>query len=290
MIRLFLSLLSLVVAQAAVQKPQTYWHMCDASAAVALDDQRFVVADDEGNVLRIFKRGEPEPISEHNLTKFLDAKKGESDLEGAAKVGDRIYWISSHGVDKNGKSAPNRQRFFATGIDLQPVGTPYRSLLKDINFDPSTANIEGMCARADGSLLIGFRTPLRGTRAVLVPFLNPSQVIQGEAAKFGEVIEIDTGGYGIRDICPVGDKFLALAGSTGGRKSFRLYLWDGKKAEFLPGFYFDKLNPEALFRFPNDAADVIQVLSDDGGNKCKDLKKEERHFRAGEFSIPQLRP
>lgn len=115
MIRSFLALLSLVAAHAALQKPQTYWHMCDASAAVALDNERFVVADDEGNVLRVFKRGEPEPLSEHNLTKFLDAKKGESDLEGAARVGDRIYWISSHGVNKNGKFEPNRQRFFATG-------------------------------------------------------------------------------------------------------------------------------------------------------------------------------
>jgi hypothetical protein len=31
--------------------------MCDASAAVALDADHFVVADDENNVLRIYRRG-----------------------------------------------------------------------------------------------------------------------------------------------------------------------------------------------------------------------------------------
>jgi len=32
--------------------------MCDASAAVALGNDRFIVADDEDNVLRVYRRGQ----------------------------------------------------------------------------------------------------------------------------------------------------------------------------------------------------------------------------------------
>src|SRR5688572_4915266 len=128
-----------VVSQAALQNQSHYWEMCDASAAVALDAQHFVVADDEGNVLRVYKRGEPKPVNEFNVAKFLlgKGKKSETDLEGAAMVGNRIYWISSHGRNREGEEAPNRQRFFATavttqgGLRLIPVGAPYPSLLDD---------------------------------------------------------------------------------------------------------------------------------------------------------------
>src|SRR3954466_5537249 len=79
-------------ARAALQNPQTYWEMCDASAAVALDETHFAVADDEGNTLRVYKIGEPKPVREYEVGKFLVAqhKKAETDLEGAARVGDRI--------------------------------------------------------------------------------------------------------------------------------------------------------------------------------------------------------
>src|SRR5688572_15081211 len=131
------------VARADLQNPQTYWEMCDASAAIALDKDHFIAADDEGNILRVYKRGEPLPVKRADVGRFLVGKnKTEADLEGAARVGDRIYWIGSHGRNKDAKAAPSRQRFFATQIattdprDVRPLGLPYGGLLNDLLEDP----------------------------------------------------------------------------------------------------------------------------------------------------------
>jgi hypothetical protein len=320
MMRRFLGLILLAAighmkANSALLEPETFWGMCDASAGIALDDSHFVVADDESNILRIYKRGEANPIREHDFSKFLEAKRGETDLEGAARVGNRIYWISSHGRDRQGRPAPKRQRFFATdihgksGLKLEHVGKPCESLLTDLFAEtrfarhgfaeaslispkqPGGLNIEGMCARPDGSLLIGFRNPVPAGKGLLVPLLNPNDVIEGVRAKFGDVIELDLGGFGVRDISPAGgDKYLIIAGSREGAKTFRLYSWNGARAEQIPGDFFTRLNPEAIFRFENDAPGVFQILSDDGGKRvsgveCKDLPEESRRFRAGEIHL-----
>ena len=303
---------------AAIKNLQTYNELCDASAAVALDDTHFVVADDEGNALRVFERGNPKPVSIYDLSRFLvDRKKGnEFDLEGAARIGDRIYWITSHGRNRDGEFAPNRHRFFALrilahGQFLDPLGKPYTGLLDAIltdrrfdNFGLLAAsklspkghgglNIEGLCPRADGSLLIGFRNPVPNGKSLLLPLLNPDRVIEGQSPRFGEMIELELGGRGIRDITQYGDKFLILAGQHHSEKDFELCIWDGKsEPEKIRGIKFGKLNPEAFFRFPNDPPNVFQVLSDDGGEKsggknCKDLPQSQRRFRAGELKLPQ---
>jgi hypothetical protein len=122
--------------------------------------------------------------------------------------------------------------------------------------------------------------------------LNPDKVISGERPQFGEMIELDLGGFGIRDLAPSGNGFLIIAGARDGTKNFRLYNWDGKGATtVVPGVRFEHLNPEAIFQFPTDAPDVFQILSDDGskrtaGQECKELPKDQRHFRAGELRVP----
>ena len=102
----------------------TYRGLCDASAAVALDADHFIVAGDEDNTLRVYRRGRPESVREAPLASFLGSGDKESDLEAAAAVGSRIYWIASHGRNSKGKPRPERQRFFATDIDTaaQPPG------------------------------------------------------------------------------------------------------------------------------------------------------------------------
>src|SRR4051812_47683104 len=88
---------------AAIRDLQSYNEICDASAAVALDAKHFVGGDDGGNALPIYERGKPEPVGTYDLSRFLiDRKRGsEFDLEGAARVGDRIYWIASHGRNRD---------------------------------------------------------------------------------------------------------------------------------------------------------------------------------------------
>jgi hypothetical protein len=311
-----------VAGQAELRNPRTYGEMCDASAAVALDENHFAVADDEGNTLRVYKRGEDLPTREFDIAKFLgNSKKTESDLEGAARVGNRVYWIGSHGRGRDGKEEPHRQRFFATDIKgemgrkLEPVGKPYTTLLKDLFADPrfknsalqkssllspkhqGGLNIEGMCGRAsDGAVLIAFRTPVPDGKALILPLLNPDKVIRGEHARFGDLITLDLGGYGIRDLAPDENGFLILASATHGPHIFKIYYWDGQsgKPQVVSDERFEGWNPEALFRFPSDPPGVFQILSDDGrhmggGIPCKDFPKEQRRFRAGELHVDSLK-
>ena len=89
-------------------------------------------------------RGGP-PIKEFDCNAFLEVqgKSLEADLEAGARIGDRAYWIGSHGRNIHGKERLNRCRFFATDIrvtggevTLTPVGKPYKDLLDDLIRDP----------------------------------------------------------------------------------------------------------------------------------------------------------
>lgn len=171
----------------------------DASAAVAVGDDIFVMADDENNVLRIYEAGKAsQPIGSFDMTSFLNIELDfpEADIEAATRVGQRIYWITSHGRNRDGKPRPNRYRFFATellvegrSIKLLPAGKPFENLVHEllktqdarrIGLDKATRfgeelkkkdrerlapkneglNIEGLCASPDGgTLYIGLRNP-----------------------------------------------------------------------------------------------------------------------------------
>ncbi|OHB85636.1 MAG: hypothetical protein A2Z38_04135 [Planctomycetes bacterium RBG_19FT_COMBO_48_8] len=171
----------------------------DASAAVAVGENMFVVADDENNILRIYETGKAgQPVGSFDMTSFLGIEPDhpESDIEDATIVGRRIYWITSHGRNKDGKMRPNRYRFFATdvfienrSVKLRPAGKPYKTLVHELlktqaarrlGLDKATRfgaelkkkdmeklapkdeglNIEGLCASADGgTLYFGLRNP-----------------------------------------------------------------------------------------------------------------------------------
>src|SRR2546426_46514 len=131
----------LACGEIKVSRPMKYSDMCDASAAVAINERLFVVACDEDNILRIYRNDAPgPPVQKFDLSRFLQlhTKHPETDLEGAARLGDRVFWISSHGRNIIGKERVNRHCFFATdlkvsnrgvdsdrGVAIVPVGRPY---------------------------------------------------------------------------------------------------------------------------------------------------------------------
>ena len=123
----------------------TYSGACDASAAVALDARHFVVANDEHNVLGVYRLGTPAAVASVPLDRFLGTRTGtgKSDIEGAAMIGSRIYWISSHARDARGRAgpaAPVRDRHRGRGdASVVPAGWPYTQLLEDLVGAPELA-------------------------------------------------------------------------------------------------------------------------------------------------------
>jgi hypothetical protein len=188
-----------VVGGQSTGKAQIYRGTSDTSGAVALGEDMFAVADDENNILRVYKINGSSPVYSYDVSDFLRTERDhpEADIEGATKIGRRVYWITSHGRNKSGKVRPNRYRFFATDIEvnrgkvrIQPVGKPCKTLLSTLlslraarnlelhkaagfgstNLSKSDMkklapkrqglNIEGLCASPDGRVLyIGFRNP-----------------------------------------------------------------------------------------------------------------------------------
>jgi hypothetical protein len=287
--------------------------MADASGAVAVSSNLFVVADDEDNNLSLYRneQGGP-PIKQFDCNAFLEVtgKSLEADLEAGARIGDRAFWIGSHGRNKNGKERSNRCRFFATDIrvegdqvTLTPVGRPYKDLLEDFIADPRfekfhlaeaaghapkepmALNIEGLSATPENQLLIGFRNPIPGGRALLIPLLNPNEVIQGQHAKLGNPMQLDLGGLGIRDIAWFKETYIIIAGPNSGGGPFRLYRWTGgtAKPEHIKVAHLNDYHPEAIVIYPKKGLNEFQILSDDGKSKVGEENQHELPWHQRQF-------
>ncbi len=297
---LFISVLVALHTSEGCAKPKRdaptqviYFGTADGSAAVALDTEHFAAASDEDSTLRVYSRtrGGP-PVRTIDLTQFLDVSttSPETDLEAAARISNRAYWISSHGRNSRGKERETRYRFFATdittdkqGVTLVPVGKPYKDLLRDLIEEeqlepfqleeaatrpPKSAgglNIEGLCSTGDKRLLIGFRNPVPQGRALLVPLLNPDGVVQGNRARFGPPIRLDLGALGIRDMAFWEGEYLIIAGPFDGKGQSRLYRWAGGDAspKLLDRVSLKGFNAEAIVIYPDYGLRQVQLLSDD---------------------------
>lgn len=285
----------------------TFFGMCDASAAAAIDGEHFIVADDEDNTLRVFSRAGGTALSEHELSEFLGnkgkKKPKEADLEAGAQIGNRTFWITSHGRNSKGKETPERHRLFATEVKFEDgkasvthTGKPYNRLLEDLVAEPKLAayglkeaaelapkspgalNIEGMSSTPENHLLIGFRNPIPGGKALLVPLLNPNAVIEGARAEFGSPIELDLGGLGVRSLGYYDDRYLIIAGKFAEGEGSKLYEWNGKdQPRLVERVSFSSMNPEGIAFHRKNGVNEYFVLSDDGsveidGCACKKLK------------------
>lgn len=276
--------------------------MANASAAVRVGGNRILVGSDEDNALLLYDaRSGGRPIKAFQTSPWLGhgSSAGEVDFEGAARVGDVLFWIGSHSRNKNGRYRPERQRLLALRISdedgevhLEPVGKVVTTLVDALESAPALAafhlgeaarlapevagalNIEGLSASATGGLWIGFRSPVPAVGALLVPVINPMEIVVGQPPKWGEPVQVDLGGKGIRDIVWTGREYFILGGNAieGGRT--RLFRWSGQGAVATqvkaPGL--KDLNPEGLVFFGTTENPRLLVLSDDGNRKGNDAR------------------
>jgi hypothetical protein len=313
---------AVVPGRAQTQADTEYLGMCDASGAVDVGAELFVVASDEDNRLRLYRRGVPQALQEFDLSGFLETGPGgEADLEGATRAPNGlVYWIASHGANKNGKPRPARRRLFATqivhgegSVVLKTVYNPYSALVEDLARERKLAkfgfaraaelppeatgglNIEGLASTPEGRLLIGFRNPLSGGHAIIVVLDNPDAVLgASDRPGFGDPIELDLGGSGVRSLEYVEARkaYLIVAGPTGDEGAFKLFLWNGpgstEVTEIRDAPLHD-LQPEAFINLAG--SEEILLISDDGGRAmggraCKDLKPAQQRFRTRSFTLP----
>lgn len=199
------------------------------------------------------------------------------------------------------------------GQSLQQVGAPYTQLVQDILRDrklkhygfeeaeklPPKAegglNIEGLTATPQGELLIGFRNPIPQGKALLLTLKNPRELL-GEnypTAIFGDPIELDLAGLGIRsiDYWEARHLYLIIAGAYGTSEQFCLYQWSGldrnpQKVD-VQGMPSD-FRPESLL-FYGSQSERFQILSDDGTivrskeGYCKEIEDRnhpQKYFRS----------
>ncbi len=298
----------------AVGKSEKVGYACDGSAIASIGEGYFWNGSDEDNILRLYKAGAAaKPLNQVNLNPHLktEVKEGgqpkEADIEAVARIGNRLYWIGSHGRSKkNPVDEPSRRLLFATDLsghgaasNLRPVGTPFRGLVAAAKSGTSVVsrallaaeplapgkggvNIEGMAATTDGSLLIGFRSPLVGGRAIVLRLRNPAVVIEkGSAPEFGNPMLLDLGGLGIRDIgaSAVPDEFWILAGSAGSGGTSAIYIWRPGHAPVASQIELPAAEgpPEGLMR---DISSGSWFMSTDKGDLdgCKKRKEAKRTF------------
>jgi Protein of unknown function (DUF3616) len=291
----------------SLSKPVLFERAVDGSAAVDVGDGFFVGATDENNVLRLYSTTDGAKVKELLPLNFGFplSKKGkvrEYDLEGAARIGDLIYWIGSHGRNSDGEVCEERQVLFATKLSGSGENTtlalvdggPYKNLLSNFKTDavlaelklgdaigekkpdlakapkePGAINIESLCADHE-RLLIGFRNPQIGGKALVIPLLNPEAVARGTGpAKFDKAILLDLGGLGVRDMVAWRDGLMIIAGDfvdrfEPGAKPSRVFYWKPGTDPQDIGVDFGDLNPEAIVIMGQGDKPRILILSDDG--------------------------
>ena len=271
-------------AEMVVIAQSRYFGLCDGSAAMRIDANTLIVANDETNVLYSYDISGGYPVSSVDLNKMLPLKTDrEIDIEAMASFGDRLYWIGSHGQNKNGKDRPNRHMLFATNIphrnldNLEITDGPYdlTGALKNAPVlhkyfskkiwkrapKKGGINIEGIVFDAKGDLLVGLRSPLSQKKGLLGNALVVTLAPLGNDWSVMGVTEIDLGNRGIRDIAAHEEGYLVIAGDVDAKRTSSLYMWNGSGLlEEIAVKGVSDLNPEAITRIDNHWL----VLSDDG--------------------------
>jgi len=272
-------------AVAAVSPPFSYSGLCEASAAAVLDGNHFVVASDDSTMLTVYRRGVAQPVT-------AIPRPGVTDMEGAARIGGRIFWLTSHSLtarreNSGGEDKPRRKHLFASTVSPGPTLVTDQGSFTGLRAQIAAAlgideaalmpwlNIEGLAEAPGGGLLLGLRAaPEAEQRALVLRVANPLVSAPAEGSRPARVWRLDLGGRGVRSLERVGEgahAYLILAGPRTDEHaiSFALYWWDGESETVMPGpvVPFGGMTPEALIAWGDGE---IQILGDNGSDDTSD--------------------
>lgn len=264
----------------------------EPSAVIQLQPGLFLIGEDEvDKPLHLFEV----PVGEDNLVQvgYLEGFTGGiDDLEGAARgEGGQVFLITSHSSTKKGKRKQEREQLVRLKVKGRQIlhQQKVKSLLPDIRYQLATVvglhgssleevNVEGLSFDASGQkLLLGLRTPLYGSRSIVLVIENPYALFDNDQQPhFGKPLIFDMGG-GIRAMTydhRRGSYLLANEAKTNkGKRRSMLWEWDGR-----PG------NQPVRIRMPKfkgvDNVEGVAVVSHSGKEYillvCDDGKEEAR--------------
>ena len=237
-------------------------------SAIAKVGSFLLIASDEAagmdrseNYLQVLKQVGFNRYAVHqDILLVKGAKAEEMDIEGIAVDGNTVFVVGSHSSlrkrlspDKNYQT--NRSRFLDSEIDTQKSrnrlcrltvdsegkgskieftnlgdiirGDPVLRTFSQIPGKENGVDIEGIAVK-ETWLYVGFRSPVfRGNYVPVMKF-------QFHTPTDYELLFVNLGGRGIRDITAVSDGFLIVAGPPGDVDgSYQLYHWDGQ--DVIPG-------------------------------------------------------
>ena len=264
-----LGLLLFVIAGACLGTADTAWfkkfrkfeQIYEPSGVQQLPDGRFVVVQDEAShpldlfTLQSDGQVAEQPLFRRSLFSWASSNRALNTLDDleALAVDDRglIYAVTSYSRKENGKRADTREQLVRFGLDgeqivdfqvlrgLRKKITARHASLKDAARvrdvkDDGGFNIEGLSFDAGKeNLLLGLRSPLAGSKAIVVVLTNPRAVFDRDAKPriADRLIELDLDGGGIRGMSydPHLGGFLIIGAKPG--KAFKLWLWSGDARE-----------------------------------------------------------
>ncbi|MEO5659502.1 MAG: DUF3616 domain-containing protein [Polaromonas sp.] len=262
-----------------------------------LADGRFlVVEDEEQHPFSLVTIGPDGAVSSTAMKpgffEAFDSFWKLDDLEGVAlDQAGNLYAITSHSRDADGSEKKPRNKLVRFRIegdrivktklvkDLKPALLAAHPVLAQAaaNLDVKASggfNIEALEMSTDQQrLLIGFRSPLLGNRALITSVENPTEIFDADAPPriSATLITLDLGGNGIRAMSYISflDGYLISGGPAArAQVQFQAWFWSGAPDEparrvsvaGLPGFeHTEGISPAVI-----DGRQRIIFVSDDG--------------------------
>ena len=272
----------------------------EPSAIQQLPDGRFLVVEDEKDhsfsLVTIAANGE---VSSQSLGPAWfhggDPIWKLDDLEGLALDGTgQLYAITSHSRDDDGDEQKGREKLARFRIEKDKVAEPVvvgglkraltaaHPVLAAAALAPDAKsgaglNIEALEITPDGQrLLIGFRSPLQASAAIIASLENTAAIFDaGAAPQISNTLQtLDLGGHGIRGMSYVAamNGYLVISGpASRADHAFGLWFWNGQAAApalrvTVPGLAgFERA--EGVCPAVVDGVAKIVIVSDDGNRK-----------------------
>jgi Protein of unknown function (DUF3616) len=272
----------------------------EPSAIQQLPDCRFLVVEDEKDhsfsLLTLTANGD---VSTKSLGPAWfhggDPIWKLDDLEGlTCDSAGHLYAITSHSRDDDGDEQKGREKLARFRVEKDKLIEPavvrgLKRALTDAHpvlaaaalvLDAKSGiglNIEALEITPDGQrLLVGFRSPLQGSAAIIASIENTATVFDaGAAPQISNTLQtLDLGGHGIRGMSYVAalNGYLVISGAASrADAAFGLWFWSGQadapaRRVTVPGLA-DFERAEGVCPAVMDGVAKIIIVSDDGNRK-----------------------